>query len=264
MSEFSTAITKKLSTYFGVPETIFFSVRYIDNIHLYLWLFKDLAWSLNYKNFGMAFGTLAILWLGVLYYYAIKSGTTEEIYFVVPTTFWLLGNYLWMMGNITYDDDDTYRPKGRACMITGIVIIMCYYIFCKIFKFINLNSNEKEDQIYNEVGLKSRFSFFKTFKQYEHFHMFCWLGKDLCWNGNVKVLWFLFVLPTFIISGDFIVLSIRNPVIIIDCAHYIAQFMWVTANISWAYQELFVDDMNDNPQNISHPHIHTSQLFCTD
>jgi hypothetical protein len=142
-------------------------------------------------------------------------------------------------------------------MIAGIVVQICYHIFVKWLKWINLTPNEKAEQLYNETGLKSRFSYFTTFRQYEHFHMLCWIGKDLCWNADIKVLWFIFVLPTFFISADFIYLSSKNPRMVIDTSHYVAQFIWVTANIAWAYQELFLLSMSDKPQYLPHPNDHT-------
>ena len=32
---------------------LFYSVRYIENIHLYWWLLKDLGWALGLANFGI-------------------------------------------------------------------------------------------------------------------------------------------------------------------------------------------------------------------
>lgn len=250
-----TSLTSSLE--FLISSGVFFTVRYAENIHLYFWLFKDLAWSLRYTDFGMTFGTIAVIWLGVLYYNAIKTWSTEEIYFLIPTTLWLMGNYLWMMGELENNDDAIYRPQGRNCMIAGIVIVVVYHILVKWTKWLTLTSNEKAEQLYNENGLKSRFAYFSTFRQYEHFHMFCWLGKDLCWNANIQVLWCAFVLPTFFISADFIYLSAKNSKMIFDNAHYISQFIWVIANILWAYQELFLLNMSDKPQYLPHPNDHT-------
>jgi hypothetical protein len=252
-------VIEQLANTFHSPLTseLFFSVRYVENIHLYFWLLKDLAWSLRYTDFGMTFGTIAVLWLGVLYYNAIKARSTEEMFFLIPSTLWLIGNYLWMMGELENNDDDVYRPKGKACMITGIIIVIAYHIGVKWLKLFQLQSNEHAEKLYNEAGLKSRFEYFSTFRQYEHFHMLCWLGKDLCWNADIQVLWALFVLPTFFISADFIYLTSKNPKMTIDMVHYISQFLWVTANICWAYQELFELSMTDKPQYLFNPNVYT-------
>lgn len=253
------SMINNLANNIGIPLTpdLFFSVRYVENIHLYFWLLKDLAWSLRYTDFGMTFGTIAVLFLGVLYYNAIKTTSSEEILYVITMTFWLIGNYLWMMGELQYDDDGIARPRGRALMIVGICIQILYHILVKWLKVITLTPNEKSEQLYNETGLKSRFEYFTTFRQYEHFHMFCWLGKDLCWNADIQELWILFVLPTFFISADFIYLASKNKKMVIDLAHYVSQFIWVTANIAWAYQELFLLSMTDKPQYLPHPNVHS-------
>lgn len=250
---------EKIANTFHSPLTskLFFSVRYVENIHLYFWMLKDLAWSLDYRDFGMVFGTIAILWLGMLYWNAIKAKSTEEIYFLIPTSLWLIGNYLWMTGELVNSDDDYLRPKGSYCMIAGMCLTIFYHIFVKWLGLMELKPNEKAEKLYNENGLKSKYKYFTTFRQYEHFHTFCWLGKDLCWNTNFQLLWAIFVFPTIFISGDFILLTMDNPKLTIDLCHYIAQFMWVSANIVWAYGELFYTNETDHPQYLIKPNEYT-------
>lgn len=251
-------LINKLANTFHSPFTyeLFFSVRYIENIHLYFWMLKDLAWSLDYRDFGMVFGTIAVLWLGVLYWHACKKSSTEELYFLIPTTLWLFGNFIWMTGELIYNNDNL-RPLGADCMLIGIILVMFYHIFVKWLGMMELKPNLQAEKMYNENGMKSRFKYFATFRQYEHFHTFCWLGKDLCWNTNFQLLWGIFVLPTFFISGDFIFLTWNNPKMTIDMCHYIAQFMWVSANIIWAYGELFEINVSDNPQYLIKPNQYT-------
>lgn len=255
---------------FTTPLTadLFYTVRYLENIHLYFWMLKDLAWANDYKFMGVTFGTIALMWIGVLFKHAFQLKSSEEMYFLTPVLFWLLGNYLWMYGELVYNSDSGFRPAGAFCMFRGIEIIIFYHLFCKIFKLMKLEPNETAIKMYNEAGLKATFSYFSTFRQYEHFHTLCWLGKDLCWNTNNKYLWFIFVIPTFVISGDFIRLCSYNKKMTIDMAHYIAQFMWVLANIVWAFGELFVLNVTDKKQYMFNPTTYSYRwcsaiiLFC--
>lgn len=240
---------------------LFFSVRYVENIHLYFWLLKDLAWALDYKEMGITFGLIAILWLGILFYYAIRAKSTEEIYFLVPTSLWLIGNYLWMQGELENNDDAIGRPNGKYCMISGMVIIIFYYAFLHTKNI--LTPNYEIEKVYNENGLKCRFEYFRNFRQYEQFHTFNWLGKDLCWNSNIAMPWSIFVFTTFVISADFVWMASKNNKIIVDMAHYMAQFLWVTANIVWAYGELFVVKETDQSQYLFHPNSYSFRWYSS-
>lgn len=50
--------------------------------------------------------------------------------------------------------------------------------------------------------------------------------------------------------------------------HYVSQFLWVTANIVWAFGELFVINGNDLPQTMFDPSVYSWRwassiiLFC--
>lgn len=257
--------SKYIANTFTSPLTykLFYSVRYIENIHLYWWLLKDLGWSLGLVDLGITFGIIAIIWICALFYHAYELNSGEEMYFVIAVFLWLLGNFLWMNGELENNDDDIGRLDGRYSMIFGIILIVFYHIFVKILNFFQIKDNIKADKMYNEAGLKSRFSYFTTFRQYELFHIFCWLLKDLCWNANIKVLWSIFVLPTFFISFDFIWLCSHNKKMTIDMCHYISQFIWVSANIIWAYGELFVTKFPDEPQKLFYPEKITYRWFSS-
>ncbi len=44
----------------------------------------------------------------------------------------------------------------------------------------------------------------QNWRQYEHAHTLCWLGKDLSWNQRVQSSWVLCLVPTILIAVDFI------------------------------------------------------------
>lgn len=87
------------------PICYFTTVRGAENIHLYLWIAKDLSWMQSNVTLSMIFGSIASIWCGVLFLVAYTTRSFEDLYMVIPTTLWLLGNFLWMLGEIENDDD---------------------------------------------------------------------------------------------------------------------------------------------------------------
>ena len=109
-------------------------------------------------------------------------------------------------------------------------------------------------------------AFLQNWRQYEHMHTLCWLGKDLGWNRLNPYLWIVCLVPTVTIAADFIwttfktkvgrtfALCVETLVFIISCqkmmidsVHYITQLMWVLGNFSWALGNIFVNRHSDDP-----------------
>lgn len=147
---------------------IFFTVRGCENVHIYLWILKDLSWCMNFVVPGMFFGLCALLWMGVLLYHAIKYKNNEEKYFVVATFIWLLANYVWMSGNLLYNSDK-YRFTATCLMMVSIIMILYYFFFLKNKEF--FTPNDAITKIYNDNGLIPRFHFFNTWRRYELVHV---------------------------------------------------------------------------------------------
>jgi hypothetical protein len=79
---------------------------------------------------------------------------------------------------------------------------------------------------------KSRFSWLKTFRQYENLHMYFWLAKDLAWNRNNLVMWFVLLGPAVFLAGDFFFISAFCKNSIVDTVHYATIFLWVLGTLS--------------------------------
>ncbi len=76
----------------------YYSVRGSENVHIYLWVAKDLSWSQGWEIPGMFFGCLAIVWCLVLLQHAIHDKNLEEIYMWIALVMWLSANFVWMTG----------------------------------------------------------------------------------------------------------------------------------------------------------------------
>jgi hypothetical protein len=76
----------------------YYMMRPIENMHIYLWILKDLAWSQDWYYPALIFGTLALAWCAVLFYEAYALRSLYEAYMAIATTLWLAANFVWMAG----------------------------------------------------------------------------------------------------------------------------------------------------------------------
>ena len=224
---------------------IFFTIRGCENVHIYLWICKDLGWIFNCKEVGIFFGTCALLWIIILAYNYYKDKDYEEIYFLFPTFLWLFANYLWMLGNLIYGTD-IFRFCSSCIMMVGLLSIIFYFSFLKKKSFFLTNFSKLQSYLTN--GLVCKFKSIGSWKRYEFVHMFFWLLKDYCWCSQDKIMWLAGAIPTIYISIDLIKVTWKNKCLFVDFIHYSSQLIWVFSNITWASSELFYLD-SDSPPN---------------
>lgn len=214
------------------------SPRGVENVHIYLWILKDIFWALGYVYAGSTFGCAALAWTAFLFFNALKARVTEELYFLVPMFLWLFGNFWWMRTEFI-DNKNTIsgREQGGYIMLTGMIFAQLYYI---IFKWTGwLKSDEFAVSRYIRNGYVPYFKCFENWRKYEFFHIVCWIGKDIGWNFKLKYLWVICVFLTVIVSLDFIRVSAKSKKNAVDLTHYITQFVWLCANIVWSAGEIF-------------------------
>lgn len=229
----------KISKSFRYPLSIrlLFSVRGIENLHIYLWISKDFCWLQEYKNAGITFGILAIILTLLLFYNAITTKNTEEFIFLIPISLWLTGNFIWMSGEFSDELHFNSHTIGGYFIFVSMIIAQLYHIILKWFVYIK--NNESTIAIYTFEGFIPYFTYFKNWRQYEFFHIMCWIGKDLSWNLKMPIMWIICTTLTFIISLDFIRVTLNSKRLAMDLIHYIVQFIWICANIVWSAGEIF-------------------------
>eukprot|EP01033_Poteriospumella_lacustris_P014852 gene14852-10620_t len=226
----------------------YWTVRGSENLHIYLWIAKDLAWAESWYWPAMLFGSAAVLWCFVLLHHAVAARNYEEIYMWVGLTLWLVANFVWMAGEVFNDDDDFVVPRAAHVMEAAIAWILAFHLFLKPLGV--FQSYDYANSPYDRPGLVPRFSYFRHWRQYENAHTLCWLGKDLSWNRLAPVPWVLCLVPTLLIAADFVFVT-GHPKrrMLDDAAHYLAQLLWVVGNLLWALGNLFVDaDTDDDPR----------------
>lgn len=256
--------------------SFYLSERGLDNIHIYFWITKDLCWVQSWFFAGIAIGSTACLYALLLAFRAIYWQRNISLFWIKIAEFlWLFANFWWMIGELhddhygyTDNDDnsivDKYTHEGGCMLIATMVWVSLYYIILKPLKLLDEEDNHDVDAT---SSLKPRFSFFfKTWNEYENVHIFFWAGKDTAWNWWIQSMWIVFFVPTFIIGIDFVYITLRTKRLVIDHAHYFAQFMWVLANAVWAGGEFLITPNHDDPVPLgrfSSEARHTSRWYSS-
>jgi hypothetical protein len=97
--------------------------RWIENAHIFLWLVKDLCWSLEFKPGGLF---MIIPTVTVAFYITWKSrNVRSELFHNIAVCFWILANSTWMVGEFT---DHEARPYAATLFALGLATIAVYYI----------------------------------------------------------------------------------------------------------------------------------------
>ena len=165
----------------------YISVRGQESLHVYMWILKDLSWVQSWYYPGYFFGALSIAWMVYILGQAMRKKSLDEIWCTVAHILWLVGNFVWMIGELhdtKYPDTPSiYDARSEECykiFVTAIVWIGFYYIILKPLNIANDKTSRADE--YDTTGLQCRFSFFfHTWREYENFHILLWIGKDLSW-----------------------------------------------------------------------------------
>jgi hypothetical protein len=114
------------------------SIIKIDNLHVLLWLIKDISWCLDWKKTGVAMIVPAVI---VAVYLLIKSGNNQEkIVHNSSIVFWISANSIWMSSEF-YDFEESIfnlsfggRHIAAVLFIIGISIVVVYYAYQLFFR----------------------------------------------------------------------------------------------------------------------------------
>lgn len=99
-------------------------LRRVENLHILLWLLKDICWVNEWKFMGtfMVLPTLSVaLWL------TWKSREDKvELIHNIAVTFWILANSTWMLGEFFWQDKT--KPLAVTFFVLGILILVIHYL----------------------------------------------------------------------------------------------------------------------------------------
>lgn len=98
--------------------------RWMENGHIFLWLLKDICWSLELKPGGivMIFPTVFVAFYITWRSRAIRA----ELFHNIAVCCWILANSVWMVGEFFEYD---MRPYTATIFGIGIIVLAYYYIF---------------------------------------------------------------------------------------------------------------------------------------
>jgi len=246
------------------PRWYYETIRGTEWFHVYTWMAKDICWCCDYYMEGYAFGCTAVIISFLLVVRAFSNKNWIELYMGMGQFFWLLGNLVWMWGelqDIQYGDsyyyphytpiNNDYSWKSGLILASTFGYIGLYYVFLPLRLFPKVS--EESLQLYNESEVTVHWplnKLFPTWRNYENIHIFFWLGKDTAWNWRTSTMksyvpnavWWVFAVPTVLVGLDFVITSASYQYNVVDHIHYILQLAWIIANFIWAYSEIYEID----------------------
>lgn len=96
-----------------------------ENIHIVLWLIKDMSWLMSWKLLGLA---MIIPTFVVSIIITRRSRhIQEDLWLNIAVCFWICANGTWMVGEFYFAD--TWRTAALVFFILGISTLGIYYSF---------------------------------------------------------------------------------------------------------------------------------------
>lgn len=102
---------------------MFLDFRKIENLHILLWLLKDICWVADLKWMGtfMILPTISVaIWLT----WKMRKSYSELMHNLAVIA-WILANSAWMIGEFFFDDGT--RPIALIFFGLGLVLLFVFY-----------------------------------------------------------------------------------------------------------------------------------------
>lgn len=99
------------------------SIRVNENLHIILWLVKDLAWLMEYKVTGlvMVFPTVAMA-----FFITWQSrNDRRELFHSIAVICWIFANSTWMIGDFFFQGRGHGVSEGF--FLSGLALLAVYY-----------------------------------------------------------------------------------------------------------------------------------------
>ena len=117
---------------------MFLDFRKIENLHILLWLLKDICWVADLKWLGtcMILPTISVaIWLT----WKMRESYSELMHNLAVIA-WILANSAWMVGEFFFDDGT--RPIALVFFGLGLTLLFVFYGRALVLKW-----NSKETDI---------------------------------------------------------------------------------------------------------------------
>lgn len=103
--------------------------RRIENLHILLWLLKDICWALDFHVMGMIM-IVPTLTVAITITWQTRKLTTELLH-NLAVVLWITANCLWMTGEFYGWDEGAWGARQLALIpfSAGLCILAYYYLF---------------------------------------------------------------------------------------------------------------------------------------
>ena len=98
-------------------------IRKFENVHILLWLFKDLCWVMDLKIPGLLMIVPTIVM--AIYITVLSRRSASELFHNLAVVCWICANSVWMIGEFFFNDGT--RPIAMVFFLAGILFISWFY-----------------------------------------------------------------------------------------------------------------------------------------
>lgn len=124
--------------------------RRVENLHILLWLLKDICWALNFHVMGMIMivPTLAV---AITISWQTRRLTAELLH-NLAVVLWITANCLWMTGEFYGWDEGPWGARHLALIPfgMGLCVLAYYYLFLGHRKSFRKQMILKADELVRE------------------------------------------------------------------------------------------------------------------
>lgn len=100
------------------------SLRVNENLHIVLWLLKDLCWLMEYRVVGLVMVPPTI---AMAVYIAWQSRADQrDLLHAIAVICWILANSTWMIGDFFFEERG--HLLAEAFFIVGLLLLGSYYL----------------------------------------------------------------------------------------------------------------------------------------
>ena len=241
---------------FRISFHMFGSYEGLSYIQLYLWLLKDLSWSMiNWPYPTIIFGGLAVIVTLFICIRSYNSKTWSFFWVDISLLLWLLMNYSWCVGEtwrFSFHNPSVAQISTPLCKVLGSasVCLFMFYLAVVVPKdwFKRDRDNEECQQILRRDPVPRFACWLREYRNYEVLHMLFWAIKDLAWVCDLFYVYAVSFSILAILSFDQCYLLITRKHLYVDFINRgILTYMWVVANGVWAYGEVRMEHLDDRP-----------------
>ena len=105
--------------------------RRVENLHILLWLLKDICWAMNLRALGM-FMIIPTLTVALLITWQTRHMLSELLH-NLAVVFWITANCTWMIGEFYHIDESInghigLRQVAIIPFAIGLIILAYYYL----------------------------------------------------------------------------------------------------------------------------------------